>query len=256
MSSSDQQAWERYLAREGEVADAYRRLEAESVSPDLDAAVLAKARDAVQPRKSWLRWGGPVALAASVLLAVTLVIESGPGGSLIPATVPQVTMMEAPVVADRATSTAATVETRSEPPVDQSMQSRALETVPAATPAQDAAALQRRPAPSPPRTQSAAPVAQERRARAEEPARRPLQRVVPLQSEPSAAMVAPPAVQADANVQQEEALRSSPERWLDYIRELRVQGATAAADAQWRAFRERYPQFAVDAADAARPQSH
>ena len=59
-------------------------LDADDVPPTLDAAVMAQARAAVTtPAKSkqrapaWLRWGSPLALAASAVLIVAIVLEVG-----------------------------------------------------------------------------------------------------------------------------------------------------------------------------------
>jgi hypothetical protein len=53
--------------------------------------------------------------------------------------------------------------------------------------------------------------------------------------------------QADAaNVQAE------PQRWLEHIRQLRKDGKSADADAEWKKFLERYPDYPVDQSDAAR----
>src|SRR6185503_12459407 len=54
----------------------------EDVPPELDRRVLNEARAAVASgggarSRSWLRWSAPLALAASVVLVVTVVIESG-----------------------------------------------------------------------------------------------------------------------------------------------------------------------------------
>jgi hypothetical protein len=42
--------------------------------------------------------------------------------------------------------------------------------------------------------------------------------------------------------------------WLTYIRELRAEGKSRAADREWQRFVKAYPNFTVDALDAARPK--
>ncbi|HKQ13276.1 MAG TPA: hypothetical protein VJT80_07555 [Steroidobacteraceae bacterium] len=78
----DIKALDEYLKGGSDISQRYRELGREDVPPELDRRVLDEARVAVAKgggrSRSWLRWGAPVALAASVVLAVTIVIESGP----------------------------------------------------------------------------------------------------------------------------------------------------------------------------------
>ena len=46
----------------------------------------------------------------------------------------------------------------------------------------------------------------------------------------------------------------APERWLEDIRKLRVEGNIAEADNQWREFRKTFPDYTVSDDDAARPR--
>jgi hypothetical protein len=70
-----------YLRRDSVVSARYRELDANEVPSSLDDAVLAQARVAVESRKksqpNWMRWGAPVALAASAVMAVAIVLEIG-----------------------------------------------------------------------------------------------------------------------------------------------------------------------------------
>jgi cytoskeletal protein RodZ len=70
-----------YLRRESVVSQRYREIEADMVPPELDAAVLAQARAAtVTQRKlkpGWMKWSAPLALAASAVLIVAIVLEVG-----------------------------------------------------------------------------------------------------------------------------------------------------------------------------------
>ena len=68
-----------FLAGESELADRYAELGREEPPPELDALILAEARNAAKvrrlnfgPRGGWLK---PVALAATVLLSLSLVIN-------------------------------------------------------------------------------------------------------------------------------------------------------------------------------------
>jgi hypothetical protein len=78
----DIKALDEYLKGGSDLSQRYRELGREDVPPELDRRVLDEARAAVANVKggrssSWLRWSAPVALAASLVLVVTVVIESG-----------------------------------------------------------------------------------------------------------------------------------------------------------------------------------
>jgi hypothetical protein len=79
---TDIKALDEYLKRGSDVSARYRELGSDDVPPELDRRVLAAARDAVANEgahgsRSWLRWSAPVALAASFVLVVTVVLEGG-----------------------------------------------------------------------------------------------------------------------------------------------------------------------------------
>jgi hypothetical protein len=78
----DDKALEEYLSRGSELSRRYRELGGEEVPPELDRRILEEAKSAVQrPSRGgshrWSRWAAPVALAASLMLALAVVIESG-----------------------------------------------------------------------------------------------------------------------------------------------------------------------------------
>jgi hypothetical protein len=76
----DDAGLESYLRRESDVSRRYHELEADDVPPQLDAAVIARARAALEPAKrkpAWVKWGAPLALAASAVLVVAIVLEVG-----------------------------------------------------------------------------------------------------------------------------------------------------------------------------------
>jgi hypothetical protein len=78
----DIKALDEYLKGGSDISQRYRELGREDVPPELDRRVLEAARAAVagdgaKRSRSWLRWSAPIALAASVVLVVTVVIESG-----------------------------------------------------------------------------------------------------------------------------------------------------------------------------------
>ncbi len=79
---TDIKALDEYLKGGSDISQRYRELGREDVPPQLDRRVLDEARAAVagggtKRSRSWMRWSAPVALAASVVLVVSVVIESG-----------------------------------------------------------------------------------------------------------------------------------------------------------------------------------
>lgn len=80
----EDEVFDAYLGRESEVSKRYRALGADEVPAALDRSVLAQARAAVAdkmalPRKrpAWTRWTAPLALAASAVLVVSIIMRSG-----------------------------------------------------------------------------------------------------------------------------------------------------------------------------------
>ena len=76
---------------------------------------------------------------------------------------------------------------------------------------------------------------------------------------PSGAGVGPrgtiPAPQAAADTgADKEYSEDDAGQWLDRIRQLRAEGKVRRADAEWRSFRKKYPDFNVDENDTARPK--
>lgn len=78
----DDKAFDEYLSRQGRISRQYRGLDGSGVPPELDRRVLDQAAQAVEKKHrgkagAWRTWSIPVALAASTLLALAVVIESG-----------------------------------------------------------------------------------------------------------------------------------------------------------------------------------
>jgi hypothetical protein len=77
----DEQQLDEYLRGGSAVSRQYRQLPSADVPAELDRLVLRQAQQAAKarPAKSpaWKRWSGPLALAASAVLVVSIVIESG-----------------------------------------------------------------------------------------------------------------------------------------------------------------------------------
>ena len=88
----DEKTLQEYLSGNSPLSQRYRELEASEVPAHLDELVLRQARDAVasapsvvsleqsrlrQSRQRWLRWSVPATLAASTVLVLSIVVESG-----------------------------------------------------------------------------------------------------------------------------------------------------------------------------------
>jgi hypothetical protein len=82
VNDPDDKAFDEYLQRGSAVSKQYRAIEEERVPSELDANILARAASEVNAGRHrrtrvWRRWSVPVALAASTVLAVSIVLESG-----------------------------------------------------------------------------------------------------------------------------------------------------------------------------------
>lgn len=75
----DEQELDEYLKGDSSVSRQYRQLSSEDVPPSLDRLVLRQAKDAVKgpSRPAWMRWTAPLAVAASAVLVVSIVVETG-----------------------------------------------------------------------------------------------------------------------------------------------------------------------------------
>ena len=61
----------------------------------LDRRVLDSAREAVEKPRRWMRWSAPIALAASTVLVVSIVIETGVDKHAVPTSLPAESQSEA-----------------------------------------------------------------------------------------------------------------------------------------------------------------
>lgn len=75
----DEQQLDEYLKGDSSVSRQYRQLPGAEVPPSIDRLVLRQAEDAVKrpSRPAWMRWTAPLAVAASAVLVVSIVIETG-----------------------------------------------------------------------------------------------------------------------------------------------------------------------------------
>lgn len=75
----DEQQLDEYLKGDSSVSRQYRQLPGADVPPSLDRLVLRQAEQAVKrpSRPAWMRWTAPLAVAASAVLVVSILIETG-----------------------------------------------------------------------------------------------------------------------------------------------------------------------------------
>jgi hypothetical protein len=279
----EDKAFEEYLKRGSAVSQQYRSLYEVEPPSHLDKDVLAQAEHALhsqtlQKSRRWKTWSVPVALAASTLIAVSIVLESGMRHEVTdsaPVAAPMKTEADASesaaANAAREVDDAAAQAKRSEDLSERVVHVETTAAAPAAAVESPAFAPDPALAAKVERAaQAPMPVEAERRAKedidvqgqaiAETKAAQPVAQYsvasragdVPP---PTAAMrgehrvVEPSAVSDVAKLQ----LTRDPEQWLRDIRELRTAGETEEADRQWKEFATAFPDYEVAEDDSARP---
>jgi hypothetical protein len=295
----DDKTLDEYLQRDSAVSQHYRNLDADAVPPALDSAVLAQASEALRAtnakkKSSWTRWSAPLALAATVVLGVAIVLEMGVDERVsVPSAQVEMTAPEAPA-SDAATATAieqVTEQSRfipeavNEPPPSpapsaprqarQRTEMVGSEAKHEAAFSQDAAEkpseLLAQDVAPPPASAVAAPKEEEITVTSAQPAEldkraneaRRDQAITARASAPPARVAnqptnsLPDAAAGAVTDTPQAALappRLQPEPWLQQIRTLRREGKVLEADEQWNQFVATYPAFPVATDDVARPK--
>lgn len=282
----DDKAFEEYLKRGSPVSQHYQALESDETPSDIDRQILARAEEAVRSstaskRRAWQRFSIPVALAASAVLAVSIVIESGQHESAL---------THAPSYSEPVRDVAPAPAQVEERTLEPSVEAPAPKPAPAPSAADEADVLRERQAqarreqierrgerqavaaPPPPealakRIEPQSDSSGAADSRAEEafsdapaqtassgPARPvPVAPVPPLEIErPATAVTSARVVRpAFASESPKIEVRTDPEEWLREIRELRAAGKNEEADREWKAFRESFPDHVVAEDDPA-----
>lgn len=282
-------AFDEYLQRGSALSQQYRTMQDDEPPSHLDQQVLAQAEGAlraesIEKSRRWKRWSVPVALAASTLIAVSVVLESGMQREVTSSAPLGPTMTDEAGPAEVATSTEPEVDSSAvDEAVGETQRSRDMsETLvhadtsvttaaapveaPAFTPDPAIARKTERAAQAPMRVEEerrgeqstgvpgqtaseskvAEPVADEYSiSRASAPAR-----AEAMRGQHSSVEVARPAAAAD---QAQLQLVRDPTQWLAEIRELREAGRTEEADRQWKQFESAFPDYEVADDDVARP---
>lgn len=282
----DDKVLDEYLKRGSAVSQQYRALHEREPPAHLDANVLAQAERALQTQtlqksRRWKKWSVPVALAASTLIAVSIVLESGMQHEVI-TSAPVAPAMKAEAEASgtaaanavRDRDEAAAETERSEDLSERVVHVETSPSAPAPAPAMDAPGFApdpglaakaeraaRAPMPAEVERRAKESIAAQGQAMSEPGAAQPVDQYsiagrAPETPRPTAArrgehgVAAPLAAAADQAKLQS---TRDPEQWLRDIRELRTAGETAEADRQWQAFEAAFPDYAVAEDDAARP---
>jgi hypothetical protein len=293
------ESFEVYLQRGSVVSESYRALEHEQPPGQLDASVLGQAQAALQERstrkyRQWKKWTVPVALAASTVIAVSIVLESGMQHEVRSAA--SVGMLEGesravgservaqPTEAAPATSSSAANNVSSDQTISSesaSTQAPSPQSSPAQNPSEPRDSAQEQffaldaPSVSPPQAtvnseadglastanaekeeQKAgiahdSALARTQRAKRDEPAARSA--AAPASRSVNSEIAAERDLSVSAKQSAAPTPLSSPEAWLELIRDLRKAGKIADADREWRAFNAAYPDFDVAPDDVARP---
>lgn len=289
----DEPQLDEYLRGGSAVSRQYRELASADVPAEIDRLVLRQAQEAVKARpaksRAWMRWTGPLALAASAVLVVSIVIESGVHKETYvaaPVSAPLETQLLEEAAEQPTASNAA--EKRAYGARDQAGSAReasAVQVVPVQTPmklatppailvpeepalALDQTSAIQSAAPAAPAPQFASPppvVAVDEAS--EQLARRdmaPEEAVVTARKRqeqkptvgPRNTIAAPAAAaksESGAAAERDEPRNySDPEQWLRDIRQLRQENKQEQADREWRRFRYVFPNYRVAETDAAR----
>jgi hypothetical protein len=281
----DEQQLDEYLKGDSSVSRQYRQLSSEDVPPSLDRLVLRQAEDAVKrpSRPAWLRWTAPLAVAASAVLVVSIVFETGSRNEMPVA-------MRAPIetrIIEESADVPPPPKLAVPPPPPASVANVQADTgsaftrkrseprpaaAPAAAPAPERKALGRQPASNevaagalPPEQVANAErqkLELEAAAREKEISQRAARsgqgqlagpRDTVEKPEPTAVLSYSRPISATADSMATlQKTHTDPEAWLKEIRQLRIDNKQEEADREWRRFREEFPDYEVAETDAAR----
>jgi hypothetical protein len=275
----DEQQLDEYLKGDSSVSRQYRQLHTAEVPTELDRLVLRQAEDAVKTgatrgRPAWVRWTAPLAVAASAVLVLSIVIETGVRDETTVLQAPQQTTMQAkkrereesrelaeskaketvvnaqaakPQAADTQAADTQAARTQAAKPQAE----RAPGFVPPAEVAADLAADEAPPALAEPANDAPQAFTESRPPPPPVAAPAPSPRIMPARSMSRAANEAERALQA-ASVEEAAQKAMDPEAWLKAIRELRKENKQEQADREWQRFRAAFPDYEVAETDAAR----
>ena len=280
----DEQQLDEYLKGDSSVSRHYRQLPGEDVPPSLDRLVLRQAEEAVKrpSRPAWVRWTAPLAVAASAVLVVSIVMQTGLRDETMVASPsvkgsietkkiekPAAAVPEVPPPVVYVDLNGRNAPAPVVPEIEMAIEPEPVAPAPALAPAPAEAEIPQEFAKSE-EADKAELVADQPRHKAarEDLARREQESAVAQRATrseqaqaagaPNAAPAAvlsysrPIAASAADNVATIQHAYTDPEAWLKDIRQLRKDNKQEEADREWRRFREAFPDYDVTETDAAR----
>jgi hypothetical protein len=276
MNSPDQTSLDEHTRGDSEVSRRYRELRDEGIPAELDDAILACAREELQKTQSarrWRKWTPPFALAASAVLALSILFRSGAERETISLQrAPQAGNTAGISSAQKSSDQVASSATGSaaEPPSSRVDTAVAAKNSPAASAEMAAAPVPSKPERnllaepihdkiqeqvSPISAPLPAPSAEleERRAQPPTHAQLPNEGGIAAAADRNEVPSAPAAIESKKIAGHLEQTQIA-ERWLKKIRTLRANGRVEDADRQWRKFRKAFPDYDVAVDDVARPK--
>ena len=218
MSEPRDQELEDYLAGKSEISRLYRQAPAELPSPELDAQICAAARIGLTPRRP--RWMMPLSAAAVLMLSVGVLLRMQQEG-VTPVPVEKTATQADPGGTVPSEPAPAASHIESPAPEMRSRESQGAVAEPFPAPAAASAPAQRKAQPQSADEALSAPSRDE-----------------------TEALTPAPATGDAARAERSEQVRE-PEDWIELIRHLRAEGRDTEATAELRAFRERYPDYAL-----------
>ncbi|HWK51192.1 MAG TPA: hypothetical protein VNR40_14965 [Steroidobacter sp.] len=275
----DEHQLDEYLKGDSSVSRQYRQLPGEEVPASLDRLVLRQAGDAVKrpSRPAWMRWTAPLAVAASAVLVVSIVIETGLKDETI-VTAPAAQMPMETRMIEESAAVPPPAQAAAPPPAAAPVapESKRLATPPVAKEAGNAVLQEQVAKAAAQRDNNAqmtdAQLANAERQKAELEATARARELSATQrvargeenevagprdtvemSEPKAVLSYSRPISAAANnMATLQRNYTDPEAWLRDIRQLRADNRQDEADREWRRFLATFPNYEVAETDAAR----
>jgi hypothetical protein len=280
--SGEDKLLDEYLAGDSPFSQRYREMPAHDVPPELDAKILATSK--APARRSalsrWRVWSAPVALAATLVITVAVILRGGIEQAAVKAPelqkpVEVTTRQEfiAPAAPPPAATAVPMPSNEPAPPAAKSVTRDKFRRD--AKPKEEDAEVQSplpidvitsedlapkptaAPAPEARRTEPIVVTAHNRTAADEAATMQETVVTGTLRRAQPAAGAGPrntvePAEKSERTLAKE-ARESDPGLWLGYIRDLRKNNEIRAADREWKAFVKAYPDYLVAEDDLARP---
>jgi hypothetical protein len=278
-----------YLKRNSSVSSQYKQAAQDEVPTELDQKILRQAREALSDKKVvthpswWTKWNKPLALAATLLLAVTVIYRVGDrsiDNLAVPESATITTKLDAPTSSPPPSAVNKEEKVASSGLADAATDTKRLQFEPAPPPTMSTPALKRTspiaaPAAGAPAAAPAAPAINQEMEKdkvatsgalarlSEKPAQQtvtdPVTANVDMSPDDSVAesfnrIPSVTLAKRERSIveSKKEARTADPEELLQHIRELRKQGKEKEALKAWKQFRKSFPDYPVADDDSAR----